>query len=288
MEAVNGERLSVGRPWFDFFGMVLGLGLLGLMAVAPVLPWRKAHAATLAQRLQWPAWTGTAGRGRGRRTSWARGFAPLAAFGLGGFAAGAALRQVALATRRQGWRGLVGRTNGGMIVHLGVVLLVVGYVASSSFQTSREVRLQPGQTITVEGHRLEYLGSSTSIDARRTSIAARVRVDDGRVYTPSLRRFPNNAQAIGTPSVRTSIVDDVYLSLLTSPEQDDAVTLRIIIEPLAVWMWIGGAVIAVGTVLAAWPGRRRNPTDPVSAPVAVRRGAARDTEEETPELTGVT
>jgi cytochrome c-type biogenesis protein CcmF len=158
-----------------------------------------------------------------------------------------------------------------MIVHLGVVILVVGYIASTTFQTSREVRLTQGQTITIEGHRLEYLGSETSVDSRRTSVGARIRVDGGKVYTPELRRFPNNAQAIGTPSVRTGPYDDVYLSLLTSPDESGAVNLRVIIEPLAVWMWIGGGVIAMGTVLAAWPGRRRNPIDPVSAPVSTDR-----------------
>jgi len=61
----------------------------------------------------------------------------------------------------------------------------------------------------------------------------------------------------------------VYLSLKTAPSDGDRVTLQTIIEPLAVWMWIGGAIVAVGTLLAAWPGRRRNPIDPVSAPVAV-------------------
>ena len=270
VEAVNGERLSVGRPWFDFFGMVLGLGLLLMMAIAPVLPWRKTNTETLARRLQWPAWSGV-GAVVFAVVVQARGFAPLVAFGLGGFAAGAALRQVALSTRRQGWRGFVGRANGGMIVHLGVVLLVVGYIASTTFQTSREVRLTPGQTITIEGHKLQYVGSTTSVDARRTSVGARIRVDGGKEYTPELRRFPNSAQAIGTPSVRTGPFDDVYLSLLTSPDGSDAVNLRVIIEPLAVWMWIGGGVIAFGTLLAAWPGRRRNPIDPVSSPVPTDR-----------------
>jgi cytochrome c-type biogenesis protein CcmF len=283
VEAVNGERLSVGRPWFDFFGMVLGLGLLLMMAVAPVLPWRKTTTETLARRLQWPAWTGVSAVVFAVLVH-GRGLAPLAAFGLGGFAAGAALRQVALSTRRQGWRGFIGRANGGMIVHLGVVILVVGYIASTTFQTAREVRLVPGQTITIEGHKLEYLGSEASVDARRTSVGARVRVDGGKVYTPQLRRFPNNAQAIGTPSVRTGAYDDVYLSLLTSPDASDAVNLRVIIEPLAVWMWIGGGVIGFGTLLAAWPGRRRNPIDPVSAPVETER---KDDHGEERELAGV-
>src|SRR5581483_290404 len=185
VEAVNGERLSVGRPWFDFFGMVLGLCLLGLMAIAPVLPWRKTNVETLARRLHWPAWSGV-GTIVFAELVHARGLAPLAAYGLGGFAAGAAIRQVVLATRRQGWRGLVGRANGGMIVHLGVVVLVVGLVSSTSFQTSREVRLAPGDTVTVEGHRVHYLGSATHVGDRFSSVAARIEVDGGKVYTPSL------------------------------------------------------------------------------------------------------
>jgi len=270
VEAVNGERLSVGRPWFDFFGMVLGLGLLFMMAVAPVLPWRKTNTETLARRLQWPAWTGVAAIVFAVVVH-ARGLAPLLAFGFGGFAAGSALRQVVLASRRQGVRGFLGRTNGGMIVHLGVVLLVVGYIASTTFQTAREVAFKPGQKITIEGHTLEYLGSETRVDPRVSSVGARIRVDGGKVYTPELRRFPNNAQAIGTPSVRTGAYDDVYLSLLTSPADGDTVNLRVIIEPLAVWMWIGGGVIAIGVLLAMFPGSRRNPIDPVSAPIGIAR-----------------
>jgi cytochrome c-type biogenesis protein CcmF len=287
VEAVNGQQLSVGSPWFDFFGMVLGLFLLALMAIAPVLPWRKTNVETLAKRLQWPAWTGV-GAVVFAVLVGARGLAPLAAFGLGGFAAGAALRQVVLATRRQGWRGFVGRANGGMIVHLGVVILVVGFISSSTFQTSREVLLSPGQKITIEGHTLEYLRSSTTVNDRYSSVAAHIRVDGGKEYAPSLRQFPNDAQTIGTPSVRTSPVDDVYLSLLTGPGTGDAVNVRVIIEPLAMWMWFGGAVMAFGAVLAAWPRHRRNPLDPVSAPVSTSRDekapeSAESTERDEPE-----
>jgi cytochrome c-type biogenesis protein CcmF len=206
----------------------------------------------------------------------ARGLTVLVAFGLGGFAAGAALRQVVLASRRQGWRGFVGRANGGMVVHLGVIVLIVGYLASTSFQVQREATLNPGDRITVEGHTLQYLGSTIGIAAQYTSVGARIRVDGGKVYEPQLRQYPRNSQAIGTPSVRTGPVDDVYLTLLTPPAEGDAVNVRVIIEPLAVWMWIGGAIIAVGTVLAAWPRGRRNPIDPVSAPVASGGRRTRD------------
>ena len=63
----------------------------------------------------------------------ADGWASLAAFALGGFAAGAAMRQIAIASRRQGWRGVVGRANCGMVVHIGVIIIAVALSASSSY-----------------------------------------------------------------------------------------------------------------------------------------------------------
>ena len=76
--------------------MPIGLALLFLMAVAPVLPWRKASGELLRTRLLWPAWVGTARAGGRRSLLGARGLAPLLAFGLGGFAAGSAVRQLVL------------------------------------------------------------------------------------------------------------------------------------------------------------------------------------------------
>ena len=173
-----------------------------------------------------------------------------------------------LATRRQGWRGLVGRTNGGMIVHLGVVIVAVALAASGSYDTERELTMEIGDTATVAGHEIEYLGSRTVQQSNKTSVRAQVRVD-GEVYEPAINRFDVSGQAIGTPSVRTSLTQDVYLTLQRAPQDDagETAAIRVIVQPMVVWLWIGGATMAIGTMLAAFPGRRRNPIDPVSAPL---------------------
>ena len=88
-----------------------------------------------------------------------RGVETLTAFGLGAFAAGAAVRQLALAARRSGWAGLVGRANGGMVVHIGVVVIAVAFAASQSFGHRAEYRLAPGQSARLAGHRVTYLGA---------------------------------------------------------------------------------------------------------------------------------
>jgi cytochrome c-type biogenesis protein CcmF len=254
VEAVNDDQLSVGSPYFDRMSIPIGLTLLFLMAVAPVLPWRKASGELLTQRLFWPAWAGAAAIVVSLLLG-ARGFAAPLAFGLGGFAAGAAVRQVVLATRRQGWRGLVGRTNGGMIVHVGVVLVAVGLAASGSYDAERELTMEVGDTAVVAGHEIEYLGARTVEEPNKTSTRARVSVD-GEVHEPAINLFTATQQQIGTPSVRTSLWQDVYLSLQRAPADDAGQTmgLRVIVQPLVTWLWVGGVVMALGTILAAFPG----------------------------------
>ena len=144
VEALQDRQIAVGAPFFDRLSMPIGITLLFLMAVAPVLPWRKASTELLRDRLFWPAWCG-AGALAISVVVGANGLAPLLAFFLGGFAGGAALRQLVLASRRQGWRGLVGRANGGMVVHLGVIIIAVALAASNSYTTSRRVHLEAGR-----------------------------------------------------------------------------------------------------------------------------------------------
>jgi cytochrome c-type biogenesis protein CcmF len=268
VEAATGDRITVGEPFFDTMAMPIGLALLFLMAVAPVLPWRKASQETLASRLHVPGWVG-AGSLVLAVLLGARGVAPLLAFGLGGFAAGAALRQVVLATRRQGWRGLVGRANGGMVVHLGVVLVGVALAASQSYAVERELTLERGDTAVVDGHDLELVGIVNEDTSRGEVTKVQIRVDGGQVYEPAQTLFTNGSQSIGTPSVRTGITEDLYLALLPGTDfATGVVVLRVIVQPLIVWLWTGGLLMFLGTFLAAFPGRRRrDPLDPVSAPV---------------------
>jgi cytochrome c-type biogenesis protein CcmF len=283
VEAVNGERLSVGIPYFSRMTMPIGFAVLTLMAVAPVLPWRKASGELLRDRLWWPAWLGVAAVVFAVAVG-ATGAAAIVAFGLGGFAAGSALRQLALATRRQGWRGFVGRANGGMVVHLGAILIGIAFAASTSYIRQAEFDLRPGERATIAGHTVRYLDDRTVDRDQRIEVIARVRVDGDRVFEPRINRYRASGMVIGTPSVRVGPDNDVYLALTKAPEGEDrSIRLRVIIQPLVVWLWVGGIVMAVGTALSLFPGRRRNPLDPVSAPVPdarPRRGPDDDTADE--------
>jgi cytochrome c-type biogenesis protein CcmF len=269
VEALQDRQLTVGRQFFDRMTTPLGVALLTLMAIAPVLPWRKASAELLRDRLYWPAWCGIAALVLAVVLG-ADGLAPLLAFGLGGFAAGSALRQLVLATRRQGWRGLVGRVNGGMVVHLGVIVVAVALTALQSYQRVGEFTLEPGQTATFAGHTFTYEGAVTESRPAREDRIARVRIDGDDVYEPAQRAYRESGEVIGSPSVRTGLTGDIYLTLEQPvPVADaDPARIKVLIMPLTIWLWVGGGLMLAGTALAAFPGQRRRPTDPVSAPVS--------------------
>jgi cytochrome c-type biogenesis protein CcmF len=265
VEALQSRSITVGEPFFDQLVAPIGLALLTIMAIAPVLPWRKASTELLSTRLFWPAWCGVGALGISVVVG-ATGFMPLLTFALGGFASGSALRQVVLATRKQGLRGLVGRTNGGMIVHVGVIVIAVALAASNSFTHSQELFLKTGTPAYFSGHSFELIEIVEETTDRAISVKALISIDGGKAYAPAITKYTKVGMNIGTPSVKTGILGDIYLTLEPPVKQDSGEALiKVFIKPLLVWLWIGGFLMAIGTLLAAFPGRRRKPTDATSA-----------------------
>ena len=258
VEAIQQRQIVVGEPFFDRLTIPIGLTMLFIMAVAPVLPWRRDGRELLSQRLLVPALMGVASLVFSVAVG-ATGLAPLLAFGLGGFAAGSALRHLVRAVRVQRLRGFVGRANGGMVVHLGVILICVALAASNSFTRSQEIDLVTGRVASFAGHTFELIDIVEERDERSTSVRALVSVDGGRAYAPSITKFTRIGMNVGTPSVRTTFTHDVYLTLEPPVRQDSGqARIKVFVKPMILWLWIGTFVMAFGTLLAVLPGRRRS------------------------------
>ena len=272
VEALQDRQTLVGAPYFDRLSQPIGLMLLFLMGVAPVLPWRKASAELLRTRLFWPAWAGALGLAIAVFVG-ADGWAPLVAFGLAGFALGSAVRQLALATRRQGWRGFVGRANGGMVVHIGVIIIAVALASSNSFTHSATLDLRRARSSSGAVTRSNCCRSTSAPTTAAANVGSPPTcvLDGGQAYRPATTRYLNIGADIGTPSVRTGWNEDIYLTLGQGVAPGDTeATIRVFIKPMILWLWIGGGIMALGTLLAAFPGsRRRIAIDPVSAPIAL-------------------
>ena len=258
IEALQQRQIVVGEPFFDRLTIPIGLTMLFIMAVAPVLPWRQDGREVMSQRLLVPALVGLGALVLSLVVG-ASGVAPLLAFALGGFAAGSALRHLVRAVRVQRLRGFVGRANGGMIVHLGVILICVALAASNSFTRSQEIDLVTGQVATFAGHTFELIDVVEVRDARSTTVKALVSVDGGKAYSPSITKYTRIGMNVGTPSVRTSFTHDVYLTLEPPVRQDSGqARIKVFVKPLILWLWVGTFVMAFGTLLAVLPTRRRS------------------------------
>ena len=269
VEALQDRKLVIGPPFFNAMAIPIGLALLFLMAVAPALPWRSTQADTLGRRMFWPAVVAT-GALAVAVIAGANTWAALAGFLLGGFAGGSALRHLAVAVRSRGWRGLLGRTSGGMVVHLGVVLIAVALVAADAFSREAHLTLTPGTAVPFSGHTFELMGVEQFTTPRSTGVTARVSIDGGQAYAPALTLYTGMGQTIGTPSVRTGLTGDVYLRLDGSVRPTaEMAKVTVILKPLTLWLWIGGLLMGIGTLLALVReprGRRGAHTDRAAEP----------------------
>jgi cytochrome c-type biogenesis protein CcmF len=279
-EALQDRQLSVGEPYFDRMTTPIGVALLFFMAIAPALPWRATSSEVLRRRLIVPAWFGIGvmlvAAVMGVRSVWT-----LLTFGLAAFAIGGIVRQFAVGFRAQHTAGVAWwkvpvrtvrgspRLYGGLIVHTGIVAIAVALAAGSAFTTKDEVRLDRGESATVAGYRFTFEGREVTKTAQKRTVKAQIRIerggDDLGVYAPSVSMFPASTTGIGTPSVRTGLLRDVYLTLVSAPTDKDRVTIGIAINPMVVWIWIGGGLIALGTAVALVPARRRVVAPPGAA-----------------------
>jgi cytochrome c-type biogenesis protein CcmF len=262
VQAIDDQEITVGTPYFNSMTVPIGFALLFFMAVAPVLPWRKAGAGVLRSRLALPAWAGVAVVGICVAFG-VRGLTPLAAFGMASVAGASAIRQLVLASlaaHRAGaswWRAFVGRSNGGMIVHLGVVIVAVGLAAATAYGHRATFQLAVGESVTYEGQRITYGGAAPFSQPNRSGIVGLVYVD-GAAFRPAISNY-TGYEGIATPAIDSSWRRDVYLTIsAVSGSGKGPASIGVVEQPMVLWLWVGGVLTAFGALLAAVPsGRRR-------------------------------
>jgi len=270
VEALTNRQVTVGGPYFKESTIPLFLLLLFLMGVGPLLPWRRASPQQVRRRITVPAAAGALTM-TGLALSGIRDLAAVAGLGLAAFVGVAnvqelvrGVRSFARATGRPSLESLPGavarnrRLYGGLVAHVGVAIAAVAIIVSSAFAHQIEVTLRPGQRAPFGGFVLRYDGERVVRQPQRTVFIADVTVlRDGRpvgLVHPSLNKYPSSVDPIGTPSIEYGAFRDFYSTVLGF---DGGATFRFFLNPGVMWLWAGGAVIAMGGLLAAWPARRR-------------------------------
>ncbi len=272
-EAVAGVQVSVGAPYFNSVTVPLFLLLVFLMGVGPMIAWGKASWDNLRRNFLWPCvaslivalvlfiWR-------------VQSFLPLLGFTLSAFVAFTILFDTAIlvrARRRIAGEGVFRalgtlvrknqRRYGGLVVHLGVVLIIMGIGTSMSYSVEREATLQRGQELSVGPYKLRFDGLKRSQQPTHVRVEGAFRVfnngHDLGTLSPTLKFFPNQQSPIGRAVFRSTFTEDLYviLSGFSEIEQNQA-TVKVLLRPLVSWIWAGGFVMALGTLIAIWPIRR--------------------------------
>ncbi|MBI5035125.1 MAG: heme lyase CcmF/NrfE family subunit [Chloroflexi bacterium] len=275
-EAVTGTKVTVGAPFFNQVNGPIFFGLIILIGICPLIGWRRATFENLVRNFMQPfavaivalvvlfiigvrEWYG------------------LAAFSSASFVLatiGLEYYRGVLARMRQynenPFTGLINlvannrRRYGGYIVHVGVILGVVGIAGSTFYQVDTQANLKPGETVQIKQYTLQfdqlrvlekqnYLAYSAPLTVLENGKRVATLVPEKDYYaSPN----PDQSQWTTEVDVRTTALEDLYVILAGFDSKAGTATIKVIINPLVVWLWIGFGLLVVGTVIAALPDPR--------------------------------
>ena len=278
LDALTGAKLTVGAPYFNTVMVPIFLVLVLLMAIGPLVPWRKANPTRLKQHLTIPVVVGVvvavtmvvfldSGHWTGPTAT-----------GLAFFAGTALVTDFLRAIRqrraqlREPWPRAARKTAlgnrrhyGGMVVHFGIVIVALGLVGSGLFRTETSVVMAPGDVLEVAGERLQFEGVREIQGPNYRAVEARLRLlDVGRSVTPERRVYLRQQAPMTETSIDSTPLRDVYV-VLGEALDERRWAVRVYVNPLVQFIWIGGAIMISGLGLSL-SGRRR--------PVRVKEAAS--------------
>lgn len=283
-ELATGQKVTVGPPFYERATGPLFAGLLLLMGIAPLAAWRHSTAKTLGKAMWKPGLFSLLGV----IVPFALGVrqpAALLGFWLSTFVSAVTLyefwRGAQARSRRSQenlllalWR-LAGRNRrryGGYIIHLGVVLMAIGIIGIEIFQAETQGTIPQGGEITLGNYRMTYdsLAIFNTDDGRNVARAEVSVYRDGKFVGnlyPRRDYYYESQQPMTIPGVRSTYEDDFYVLLVDwLPVTAQGATFKVYRNPLVNWMWIGGIVFIIGTMVAAWPDK-----EPDAVPARKRR-----------------
>ena len=269
-KAVGKETVTVGPPFFNKVMTPIGLLLLFLTGAGPLLAWRKTSFQSIRRNFTLPlavaALAGAVLFATGVRQLYAWMTAFLCVFVtacvLGEFYKGARTRQRAwdenflqavfhLTMRNT-------RRYGGYVIHLGIVLLFVGFLGQA-FKTEAKALMNTGDLVRIRDYvlRCEDLttGENPNYAWERATFSV---IKDGRALgaiDPERRLFKASQEMTSHVAIRSSLAEDLYVVLAGRDPETNKAIVQVFLNPLVAWVWIGGIVVFLGTLLALVPSR---------------------------------
>ena len=275
-ELVRGESVTVGPPYFNFFLRVFGIPLLLLMGIGPLVAWRRASISSLKRMLAWPALAALVTGGVLLLFGAGSSLPGLITYTFSAFVLASIAIEFAKGTQARraltggswwsAFSGLVARNRrryGGYVVHAAIVLLAIGVAGSSLYQTTREGKLSPGQSLEAAGYTLTY--RELTREARSNHTAVRAHIDvyrDGEVVSrlqPGKNRYAAEQQVSSEMAIYTNWLRAEDVDVIADQVNDDgSVYFKVLVKPLVNLIWVAGFVFFAGAVIALWPDARES------------------------------
>jgi cytochrome c-type biogenesis protein CcmF len=268
-EALRGVKVSVGAPFFNQVNVPLFLSLIFLMGVGPLIAWRRASLENLKRNFLWPVVLGVVAAAIAFALGVRSALAALT-FATTVFVAATIAVDVVRATRarlRLGERllpavgGLLRRHNrryGGFVVHLGILIIALGVTGSHAWSVQTETTLRRGETAELAGYRLRFDGLSAAQESNHFKVVGAFTVTNGRalgVLQPAKKFYPQEQAPIAYVDYRLGLTEDLYLVLGDFARDGSQATIKVQVNRLVSWIWIGGVVLTLGALLAILPER---------------------------------
>ena len=293
LDALGLGKISVGPPYFDTVFVPLMAPALFLMGIGPIAKWRAAQVGDLARKLRWAFAVSLLSA---VLAPFVLGhWTPMIGFGLllGVWIAGSALAALVLKLREQParrWRAWMAQQPGSwygmLLAHFGVAVFVVGVTVVNGFQVERDLRMAPGESTEIAGHRVRFDGVHEVPGPNYVAMRGTLQLtrDDRSVATlyPERRNYLVTRMPMTETAIDRGFTRDLYVSL-GDPLGDGAWSVRVYYKPLVGWIWGGCLLMALGGTLAVFD-RRYRARRPV--PYAAAAGAAPRAADPAPPLVG--
>jgi cytochrome c-type biogenesis protein CcmF len=262
LEALTGEKISVGAPFFNLTFAPLFVPLLAAMPFGPLLAWKRGDVFGAAQRLL--AAGGLALVAVAAIFVVETGHATLAPFGIGLalFVMGGAVSDLVertgilrlpFATASARASGLPRSAWGTMVAHFGIGLTLLGIVCETHWAAERIVAVKPGEQVIIRRYHLTFDGLIPRQGPNYREQAAKLTVHRNGallgVMTPSKRSFDARGMTTTEAALLTRGLSQLYVSL-GEVNSDGSVALRIYHKPLVLLIWLGAVVMALGGALS--------------------------------------
>jgi cytochrome c-type biogenesis protein CcmF len=270
-EWVSGSRISVGAPFFNKVNIPIGLLLLALTGLGPLLAWRKTSTESLKRNFLWPLILSLA-FGAVVFALGLHEFYSLVCIILCVFVAATILMEFYRGARvvraRSGlsWASSAvdltlrnTRRYGGYIVHMGMVLIFVG-LAGAAFNHDVQKEMKLGSTLQIGRYNLLLQSFESRPEKNYTAERMIIEVSQNNkpkmMLYPERRFFPTNEESGTMVAIYSTLRDDLYVVYAGQSPDTQVPVIHAYLNPLVKWVWLGGAIVVMGTFVALLPNRR--------------------------------